>query len=63
MGGKMKKVIVNGKEYFQQDEADIEKLPSMTYPKDLLSKYEFSGFCPKCINEKIACVCLNDGKD
>lgn len=32
----MKEIIIDGKKYFQMEDEDIEKLPSMSYPKDLL---------------------------
>lgn len=32
----MKKVMIDGKEYFQQEQSDIDRLPSMTYAKDML---------------------------
>jgi hypothetical protein len=53
----MKKIIIDGKEYLQQEDSDISKLPYMSYPKDLLTH------CQTCKNELVACVCLNDGKD
>jgi len=37
----MKKIIIDGKEYFQQEQCDIDKLPSMSYSYDLLKQYNF----------------------
>lgn len=34
----MKIVIIDGKEYHQQELSDIDKLPSMSYPEDLLTR-------------------------
>lgn len=34
----MKKIIIDGKEYYQQDESDIDKLPSMLTHKHILSE-------------------------
>jgi len=45
----MKKVIIDGKEYFQQEECDIPKI-SMTYPKDLLTKYQPERLSPEDSN-------------
>lgn len=42
--------IINFKDY------DVNKLPSMDYPEDLLNLYPFYDFCAKCVNEKVACV-------
>ncbi len=38
----MKKVIIDGKEYFQQEDSDIEKLPKMPVDKDILTKYKYN---------------------
>jgi hypothetical protein len=35
----MKKVMIEGKEYWQQEECDIPKI-SMPYPRDLLTSYQ-----------------------
>ena len=32
----MKKIIIDGKEYFQMEDSDIEKLPKMIYPQLML---------------------------
>jgi len=51
----MKKVIIDGKEYFQMEDEDINRLPPMNYPKNLLTH------CQVCKNEKIACTCMETG--
>ena len=39
-GQDMKKVMINGKEFWQQEQCDIDRLPSMKYDKDMLTKYQ-----------------------
>lgn len=33
----MKEFEIDGKKYIQQEQSDIDKLPPMSYPKDLLT--------------------------
>ena len=33
----MKKVIIDGKEYWQQEQSDIDKLPKMDFSEDMLT--------------------------
>jgi hypothetical protein len=35
----MKRVIIDGKEYLQMEQSDIDRLPPMKLDKDMLKKY------------------------
>ncbi len=39
-GQDMKEVKINGKIYYQSTQEDIDRLPPMNFPKDLLTKYQ-----------------------
>ncbi len=50
----MKKVIIDGKEYFQHEQSDIDKLPKMEIDKDILKKYKTEcEFILRYINSKL----------
>ena len=54
----MKKIIIDGKEYWQQDEKSIPKIP-MPISENILSEYLWE-FCKECSDLKIVCTCMDD---
>lgn len=54
----MIKVIIDGKEYYQQEESDIEKLPFMSYSKDLLKNNQPKRLSPEDASNSV-CDSLN----
>jgi hypothetical protein len=43
----MKKIVIDGKEYFQMELSDIEKLPKQNHSKDMLKDNNYD----KCLYE------------
>ena len=43
----MRKIIIDGKEYFQHEQCDIDKLPKIYFDKDILTKHNFTDLFEK----------------